>query len=309
MNTLGMDLGGTKLALGRWERGRLTHFATERVGQDRDPEAVLTRMAALARPLITADTQALGVACAGQIASDGLVQCSPNLGWENVPMASFLKEALGLPVAVGNDVQLALMAEHQMGAAQGSDHCVGVFVGTGIGGGLVLNGRPYRGATGSAAEIGHMTLLIDGPACGCGNFGCWEALASGPALARRTRSALQKGRLSRLHPEHLNAEDLERAIQQGDLLAREVVEEEGRFLGIGLANLMNLFNPDRIVMGGGVIRHLPQLVEMAEQEAKERALAANSRDCTVVTAQWGREAGVIGAALLAANLAQQRPAA
>lgn len=309
MSTLGIDLGGTKLALGRWEQNRLTHFATELVGTDRRPDVVLARMAELARPLLTADTRAVGVACAGQIRDDGVILCSPNLGWENVPLARVLEDALHLPVRVGNDVQLALVAEHQLGAAQGSRHCVGVFVGTGIGGGLILNDEPYRGATGSAAEIGHMTLLIDGPACGCGNFGCWEALASGPALARRTKSALDKGRLSRLHPQHLNAEDLERAIQQGDLLAREMVEQEGRFLGIGLANLMNLFNPERIVMGGGVIRHLPQLVDMAEHEAKRRALAANSRNCTVASAQWGREAGVIGAALAAESAHTQRPAA
>jgi len=310
MTTLGLDIGGTKLAAGiMTDSGELLDYQTQMVHPSHDPERILSQIESLmgmvtgeGRPKITA----IGVACAGQIdPKSGTVLSSPNLGWRDVPLAEQLTDLTHLPVFIDNDVKLAALGEHHFGAGRDIDNLLCIMIGTGIGGGLILDGNLYDGAGGFAGEVGHTTVQWDGPVCSCGNRGCIEALASGPAIERSVTDAIRHGRTSLVselvggHLERVHASVLASAIKGGDVLAREAVGRAGYFLGVAMASWVNLINPERIILGGGVVRHLPQLLEIALAECRRRALRAPLEDLDVSLAHFGRESGVVGAAWFA----------
>jgi glucokinase len=310
MTTLGLDIGGTKLAAGILsDSGELSDYQTQLVHPSHDPDRILAQIESML-DMLASDGRpafdAIGVACAGQIDEhEGTVLFSPNLGWRNVPLARRLSEMTGLPVAIDNDVKLAALGEQRFGAGRGIDYLLTVMVGTGIGGGLMVNGQLYNGAGGFAGEVGHTTVEWDGPVCSCGNRGCLEAVAAGPAIERSVTDAIRHGRTSLVselvggHLERVHASVLASAIKGGDVLAREAVGRAGYFLGVAMASWVNILNPQRIVMGGGVIRHLPQLLELGLTECRRRALRAPMQDLDVSLAHFGRESGVVGAAWFA----------
>ena len=245
----------------------------------------------------------------------GVAVVAVNQPLKNVPFADIMAERLGLPVFADNDANVAVIAEHRAGAARGCNEVVMLTIGTGIGGGLILGGRPYRGAIGSAAELGHVVIEIDGPPCqgNCPNHGCVEALASGTALAR------EAVRFARERPGSGLARALEDGRElvgplvtelayDGDEAALEVIELIGTRIGVALANYVNIFNPEVIVIGGGVIGAGELLLAPARAVVAESSLPPSRDEVKIVAARFGVEAGMIGAAALAFDGLEQREA-
>jgi len=293
MATLGIDLGGTKIALGVLDGEELVYesrVATPREGS----EAVLQVMIAAAREALAespAPVRAIGVGTPGPIDYEsGVVIFAPNISnFANVAIVDALREALELPVYIENDANAAALAEHHLGAARGARHSFFVTVSTGIGGGLIVNDRVWRGSYGQAGEIGHVTVLAGGPLCGCGNRGCLEAVASGRALARDAGYAFARP---------LSTPELFELWRKGDEKARELVEGSAFYLGQALADVQKLFDPQVIVVGGGVgVGGGPEYLELVR-----RYYARNLRgwrSAPVRPAELLERAGVIGAALAA----------
>ena len=246
-----------------------------------------------------------GIAAAAIIdIGKGLVSEAPNLPrWHNIPLRDRLADSLGKPVFLLNDASAAALGEHRMGAGRGLDNLIYITVSTGIGGGLVINGQLYNGTDGCAAEIGHMIVLIDGPLCNCGKRGCFEALASGTAIARMARERLAEGNksclteLARGRIGDVTAEMVAEAARRDDGLALSVIAEAARYLGIGLANLVNLINPQMIIIGGGVSKMGAMLFIPARKSMKEHAFKLPARTVRVVRPRLGMDAGLFGAAI------------
>lgn len=277
-------------------------------GAGEGTEAVVSRIIAALRSSLAGagSVPGVGIACAGLIDGQrGVVITSPNLpGWSEVPLGEKVGQALGVFTLVENDANAAAVGEHRWGAGRGSQHLVYLTVSTGIGGGLVLGGSLYRGAWGTAGEVGHITVEVDGPPCSCGNRGCLEALASGSAIAREARQRLQTGQSTSLEdlaggdPSRVTAELVHRAALAGDRLAQELVARAGYYLGIGLASLVNLLGPQVIVVGGGVARMGEMLLSPARAEMRRRAYPYLAARVKVVPSLLGEDAGILGVASL-----------
>lgn len=309
---LGIDLGGTKVELALVDLdGRLSATHRRVTDSDGGPAPVIADIAAAAREVLARAEQpvrAVGVGVAGQVDGPaGVVRSAPNLrGWRDVHLVEALEGALGLPVAITNDVNATTLAEHAIGAGRGIDDLVVVFVGTGVGGGVVANGRLVEGAGGHAGELGHMTIVVDGRPCSCRNRGCFEAYCGGWAIAERAREAVDGApEAGRLLLElaggrnAISAATVDRAAAQGDPLARRLVDETGHFLGAGLIGIVHALNPRRVILGGGVIAGMPHLIATAAAHVRERAMEVFLEGLEIVPAGLGVEAGVVGAALLA----------
>lgn len=237
---------------------------------------------------------AVGVGAPGVIhAETGVVVKSPNFpDWNNLPLKKELEIALALPVSIENDANAAALGEQWRGAGRGLASMIFLTLGTGVGGGIVLDGRIWPGADGMAGEIGHMTIIPDGRKCGCGNTGCLEMYASsrGIVMTYQERSA-------RLQV--ITSEEIYQAARDGDALAGDVMNDMGRLLGIGIANLINIFNPEMIVIGGGVKDAWPLFMEAVREEIKKRAFEYPAARTQIVPSVLGDDAGMIGAAALA----------
>ena len=320
--TVGVDLGGTKIEVALVDaEGRILESSRRATDAESGAESILAELTAglTEGGLSSVDhaVAAVGIGVAGQVEpASGTVWHAPNLGWRDFPLGARLAEALGLPVSVLNDVQAATYGEWRHGAGRGVDDLVCLFVGTGIGGGVVSQGRLMRGAGGSAGELGHLVIERHGPPCSCGGRGCLEAFASGWAMARRAREALAAEpragatllALAGGDAGSLNAEIVAQAARQGDALARRLLRETGEALGAGLTSIVNAFNPSLIILGGGVIEGLPELIEMAAGEARSRALDAALASLRVVRPGLGPHAGTIGAAAWARHELELAPA-
>ena len=308
---VGIDLGGTKIASALVDGEDRILFSRRRPTlRERGPDAIIADVVEAIREAAAESGGGplpVGVAVCGQVARDsGVVRASPNLaGWHDVPFRSRLEDAVGYPVAVANDGNLIALGEWR--ASPDPDRVlVAVYVGTGVGGGAVLDGRPYLGEGGYAAEIGHMTIVVDGRPCPCGNRGCLEAYAGGRAIAQLAREAVttapENGSAILEEaggPDDVSAEALARAYDRGDRLAGELVREIGKHLGAGLVGVANAFNPGHLVLGGGVIEGLPDLVDLAADHLRAHALPAVVEQLEIRRTQPGLDAGVIGAATLA----------
>ena len=312
--TVGVDIGGTKMETALVDaQGNILASSRRPSGINLDPAMAIADITACVGELqaeaSAASVAAVGLGVAGQIDSDnGIVRESPNLPkWSNVPIRHELERALSIPAFAINDVQAATWGEWQKGAGQGVLDLVCMFVGTGIGGGIVANGRMYTGATGSAGELGHTVVDYRGPSCRCGNWGCLEAHAGGWAIALRAQQAVatdpEAGKamlaLAQDDPEALTAATVSEAAHQGDPLAQRLVAEVGEALGAGVASVVNAFNPSLVIMGGSVIEGLPELMGMVKESVQRRALPSARDAVEVVKAQLGNHAVVVGAALMA----------
>jgi glucokinase len=318
---VGVDLGGTKVLARVVDPARpLDALATARVDTPRGPDAIVAAIADLvARVGGLAGGPppvAVGVGAAGLVGDGGVVRTAPNLpGVVGLELGARLEAVLGRPVVVENDATCAMVAEHRAGAAAGFDHACLVTLGTGIGGGLIIDGRLVRGAGGLAGEPGHVVVDPNGPPCPCGRRGCWERFASGSGLGRLAREAAEAGRADRVvalaggDPEGVRGEHLTRAALEGDPDALEVMRTFAWWVALGLANLAALLDTEVLVIGGGLVAAGPLLLDPTREAFAKHLLGFSQRaPVSVVLAALGPEAGAIGAAFLAADLAVGRGA-
>jgi glucokinase len=312
---IGIDLGGTKIA-GASVAPDGTILAETRLPtlSEEGVDPVIGRIVACIRDLEAqaADTSTgtlagIGLGAAGATDSrSGVVIMASNLKWKNVPLRDLLLARLGaspgLPVRVDKDTNAAVLGEMLFGAGRGTRHLFYATVGTGVGGGMVLDGRLYHGATEGASDLGHLVLEPDGILCGCGKHGCLETLSSGPAIARQAREALAQGRassLSAIPAESLTAVEVVEAAQAGDALALDVLAQAGHYLGVALAYYLDLNNPELIVVGGGVPTAAGDLfLEPVRRTMAARALPYNAQAVRLTLPGLGKNAGAVGAAAL-----------
>jgi len=314
---VGVDLGGTKiLAAVVTADGKIMGQAKRKTKPETGTESVIERIvktvddALASAKTLRSEVRAVGIGAPGPIDPDtGTVLMAPNLnGWENVPLAKTLSEQLGMPVFLDNDVNVGTLGEFVYGAGRGAKDVIGVFVGTGIGGGLIIGGQLRSGARHAAGEIGHMIVLAEGPYCGCGNRGCIEALASRTAIVNSLRMAMQSGRKTVLTEalagggvERLSSGVLAQAWKSNDTLTVEVLTRVQYYLGLHLASLVNFLDPELIVLGGGVIEALGEdflqpIRRVAYQHFTQRRDASQVK---IVLSQLGDNAGILGAAVAA----------
>lgn len=307
-----IDLGGTKILTAVVSSNgdvRASDRIATRAGEG--PEAVCEEMVASLRracaeagaPLET--LTGIGVSAAGPLdAARGVLADPPNLpGWKDVPLGRMLQGRCGLRVVLENDANAAVLGEYAFGAGRGTRDMVYITVSTGIGGGVICEGQLYRGASGAAGEIGHMTVAYGGERCGCGRPGCLEAYASGTAIAREGRRAAESGNSPALAAlaaggQPIDAEAVARAAEAGDAAATAILAQAAEYLGVGLMNTVHLFNPELIVLGGGVSNLRGRVIEPAIAFMREHAFPTMAAAVRVVYAARGDEAPVLGAAAL-----------
>jgi len=311
---LGIDLGGTKIltAVANTQGKMLSrdHSITRaKEGQDVVVKSILESVGrALDQAHISAaDLAAIGLGAPGLSNPEtGILFTSPNLpGWKDVPLRDIIEKKLGKKAFLINDANAAAVGELYFGAGKGARNSIYITVSTGIGGGIIIDGKIYTGATGTAGELGHMVIDDEGPQCNCGNRGCWETLASGTALAREARHRIKEGAATSILKyadgkiEKINAEAIHEAAQAGDKLANELIAQTAYYLGVGLANLINIFNPEVIIIGGGLSNIGDILLEPAFKEAERRAFKQAYQAVRFARAELGRNSGVLGAAAFA----------
>lgn len=319
---VGADIGGTNIRAGVVDdAGRILGEARRpslsenglRAAVERCIEAIEEALDNAG--LATRDVRAVGLGVAGSLRSqEGICVYSPNFAdSRGVPILPPINAALGLPSFMLNDVFVQTLGEHTFGAGRGYDQVVMITLGTGIGGGAIIDGELRVGPTEGFAEVGHMTIEPEGPFCHCGNRGCWEALAGRDAIVRRAITKIQQGgqtaiaemieyRLGSITPALIA-----RCAEQGDSLAIEVLTETGYYLGIGIANLIQLYNPEALIVGGGIAQAGRLLFEPILRTVRARAHMVPAATCRILPSQLGDDAGIIGAAVLAArNLTRAR---
>ena len=310
---LGIDIGGTKLCVGcvAEDGSAVRGLASAPTHAEAGASDVVDRIVALAERCLAQTRQELpgveilgvGVGAPGPLDTrSGIVLLTPNLGWVNLPLRQIIRDRLGLPAELDNDANCAVLGESWVGAARGSRNAIGITIGTGIGGGLILEGRLYHGASDVAGEIGHMTIDTEGRRCKCGNYGCLEAYASGPNIALRAIEAMEAGAETSLASyvggdvSKLTAQTVYEAAHAGDELALEVVNDTAKFLGVGVANLLNVFNPEVVVICGGVTLAGDHLFVPLRRETARRAFKPAVAACRIVPGELVGTAGVYGAA-------------
>jgi glucokinase len=310
---LGIDIGGTNLVVGSVaeDGSAMVASASEPTHSEAGATDVVDRLVGLAERAIAttrreapgAEILGVGVGAPGPLDTKlGIVLLTPNLGWVNMPLRQLIHDRLGLPAALDNDANCAVLGEWWVGAARGARHAIGITIGTGIGGGLIVDGRLYHGASDVAGEIGHTTIDTEGRRCKCGNYGCLEAYASGPNIALRAVEEMEAGAESRLRAlvggdlRKVTAQTVYQAAADGDELALEVVNDTAKFLGVGIGNLLNVFNPDLVVVCGGVTLAGDHLFEPLRREVARRAFKPAVSACRIVPGELAGTAGVYGAA-------------
>jgi glucokinase len=310
----GVDLGGTKILAGVFDSG-LNCLGRAKVStkSERGPEEVMERIARCVRDAVDEcdrdlkQVKAVGVGAPGTVdAATGRVIFAPNLGWEDVALKKTLEKELGTPVFVENDANAAVLGVYETELSAKPRHVVGIFLGTGIGGGIILDGKLFSGFTGTAGEIGHMVLQVGGPKCNCGNQGCFEALASRTAIFRKLTEAVAAGKKTilteSLGPDlaDLRSGDLRKAIKKGDKLVETIIEEAAEYTGIAVANLINIINPEVVVLGGGVIDALgDEMMAIILETARDYGMSGALKGVDIIASKNGDDAGIVGAAVLA----------
>ncbi len=314
---VGVDLGGTKIMAGVFD-SQLRCLATARLSTkaQRGPEAVIDRIARCIRDAVDEcdlqmkNVRGIGVGAPGAVnPEEGRVIFAPNLPeWKDVPLQKDLGKQLDLPVQVENDCNVCTLGVYHAELKAKPKSVVGIFIGTGIGGGLIIDGRPYSGFNRTAGEVGHMVLEVSGPKCSCGNRGCFEALASRTAIFRQIQAAVKDGQktvlVDMLGPdlEDLRSGDLRKALKKGDKLVERVIEEAAQYTGIAVANLLNVLNPEVVILGGGLIQQLADdMMSIIVETAKDYAMPGTVRGIDIVASELGDEAGITGAAVLVRN--------
>jgi glucokinase len=311
---VGVDLGGTKILTGIFTP------ALKCIGKvklstkaERGVDVIVDRIARCVRDAVDEcdldlkQCRGVGIGAPGAVDFDaGRVIFAPNLGWRDVPLKKELEKRLDVPVFLENDCNVCTLGVHERELGGKPRHMIGIFVGTGIGGGLILDGKLFSGVNHTAGEIGHMVLKVGGEKCGCGNKGCFEALASRTAIFNRILAAVKDGQKTVLTDmlgdklENLKSGDLRKAIRRGDKFVEEVVDEAAEYIGIAVGSLMNLFNPEIVVLGGGVIDALEEeMFKIITKTARDYAMPGAADGVEIITTRLGNDAGITGAAVLA----------
>ncbi|KUK35099.1 MAG: Glucokinase, ROK family, partial [Caldanaerobacter subterraneus] len=307
----GVDLGGTKISTGLVdEKGNIIRSTKIPTMAEKGPEEVIKRIEQSVYDVLKeaglklSDLKGVGIGSPGPLdAKRGVVISPPNLpGWDNVPIVDILSHKLGVKVKLENDANAAAIGEHLFGAGKGIDNFVYITVSTGIGGGVIIEGKLYSGENSNAAEIGHHTINFNGPRCNCGNYGCFEAFASGTAIARFAQEGIQNGKDTMIRDLAkdgvVKSEHVFEAAKLGDEFAKELVDNEAFYLGVGISNIMAFYNPKKIAIGGGVSTQWDMLYDKMMETIKKKALKPNAEVCEVVRAELGENVGVLGAAAL-----------
>jgi glucokinase len=318
---VGVDLGGTKILSGVFDP-QLNCLGRNKIStkSERGADEVIERIARCVRDAVDEcdldfkQLRGVGVGAPGAIdAGSGRVVFAPNLQWQNVPLKKILEKDLGVPVLIENDGNSAMLGVFETELQAKPRGVIGIFIGTGIGGGIIVDGKLYSGFNGTAGEIGHMIIEVGGPKCNCGNQGCFEALASRTAIFRKITAAVKDGQKTlltdMLGPElnDLRSGDLRKAIRKGDGFVEKIVEEAAEYTGIATANLINIFNPEIVVLGGGVIDALSdEMMAIIVETAEDYIVSGTSKGVEIVASKKGDDAGIIGAAVLARKAAKEK---
>src|SRR5690349_15507884 len=312
---VGVDLGGTKILAGVFNGGMecigTSKFSTK---SQRGIDAVVERISRAVQDAVDEadlslkNVAGVGIGAPGAVDfGNGTVIFAPNMeGWKDVPLKKELEKQLGVPVFVENDCNIAALGVYVAELKSKPRHMVGMFVGTGIGGGLIINGELYSGSGHTAGEVGHMVLEVSGPKCGCGNKGCFEALASRTAIFQQIKSGVKDGQKTLLTEmlgddlDDLRSGDLRKAIRRGDKFVDRVIESAAEYIGIATANLVNILNPEVVVLGGGVIEALAdEMMSVIIETTQEYAMPGSMKGVEIIASKLGDNAGITGGAVLA----------
>ena len=312
--SVGVDLGGTKILAGVFN-AQLECIGRARVSTkaQRGADEVIERIVRAVKDAIDEcdldlkQVKGIGVGAPGAVNPEtGRVIFAPNLGWEDVPLKKEIEKQIDVPVFLENDCNVATLAVYEVELKARPRHVVGLFLGTGIGGGLILNGELYSGFNRTAGEIGHMVIEVGGPKCGCGNKGCFEALASRSAIFRKIQTAVKEGQKTVLTEmlgpdlEDLRSGDLRKAMKRGDKFVEHVIEEAAEYTGVAVANLINVFNPEIVVIGGGLMEQLEDdMLAIIIETAMDYAMPGTAKGIEIVASKLSDDAGITGGAVLA----------
>lgn len=311
---VGVDLGGTKILAGIFNQQlKCSGRAKVSTKAQRGPDAVIDRIARCVRDAVDEcdlelkKIKGVGVGAPGPVDPEsGKVIVAPNLAWEDVPLKKDLEKQLDLPVFVENDCNICTLGVFETELQSKPQSMVGIFIGTGIGAGLILNGKPYSGFNRTAGEIGHMIIEVAGPKCNCGNRGCFEALASRQAIFRKIQSAVKDGQKTILTDmlgdelTDMRSGDLRKALRRGDKFVERIIEEAAEYIGIGVANVINLLNPEVVVLGGGIIDALEDdMMAIIVETAKDYVLSGTAKGIDIIASKLGDDAGIVGGAVFA----------
>lgn len=312
MYRIGIDLGGTNIVAGVVnDQYQIVTTAKRKTAMPRPAEAIMEDMVTVCREavenagLTMEDIAGVGVGSPGACNADtGVVEYANNLNFVNVPMRAFLEERLHKPVCVENDANAAAYGELVAGAAKGKNSCVCITLGTGVGGGVIIDGKIMAGHNFAGAELGHTVIVVDGEPCSCGRRGCWEAYASATALIRQTKRAMEAHRDSKMWEmtgglERVNGRTAFDAMRQGDAAGQAVVDGYIRYIASGITNMINIFQPEVLCVGGGICNEGETLMKpLREHIEKERYSQYSNKQTEICVAQLGNDAGIIGAAFL-----------
>lgn len=311
---IGIDLGGTKIYAAVIDRkGKIIGTARKRTKAEKGFEYTVKKMAKCATLAVQnanidySAVVAVGVGSPGPLdLKKGMIIETPNLKWKEAPLKDRLEKLLSRPVKIDNDGNVGILGEYAYGAGHRAEHMVGLFIGTGIGGGVILNGKLLHGYNENAGELGHMILNPNGPVCGCGNKGCMEAFASRLAIERLIRSAIERGSDSKIlddmddEGERIRSKRIADAFAANDPATVKAIETSARYVGLGVASLLNIFNPKVVVLGGGVVEAIGDpYVEMVRRTAEKNVFAISIRNVRIVPAELKDNSAVLGAAVLA----------
>ena len=309
---IGIDIGGTKILAGLIdERGRVIYKKKIPAAKEKGYRGVRNDVVGLIKGLLQENNikiqkiRRVGIASAGQIDNrTGKILFSPNLGWHNVPLKDDIEKAIGIDVFMENDVNAATYSEWKFGLKGIPRDAIGVFVGTGIGGGIVINKRLYRGFSNVGGEVGHITLNPYGYECRCGNRGCFESYCGGSYITERVKAEITAGYKGKIWGmiegklDSLNTGHIEEAYLLGDILCRRIWKEVIEYMGAALAGIVNLLNPETVILGGGVIYGSKYLTDETRAVVERRAMQASLKGLKIIKARLGEDAGIIGAAFI-----------
>jgi glucokinase len=311
---VGVDLGGTKILAGVFTNSlKCVGRSKMSTKAERGPAAVIDRIAHCVQDAVDEcdldikQVKGVGIGAPGSVDPDnGRVIFAGNLGWKDISLKKELEKQLQLPVFLQNDCNVCALGVHEVELEGRPRTLVGIFLGTGIGGGIILDGKLFLGYNRTAGEVGHMVLEVNGPKCTCGNRGCWEALASRSALFRQVQEAVKDGQKTVLTEmlgndlKDLRSGDLRKAIRQGDKFVEHIVEEAAKYTGIAVANLINVINPEVIVIGGGLMDALEnEMMPTVIESAREHAFPGSDKGIKILPSKLGDDAGITGGAVLA----------
>ncbi len=312
MYTLGIDLGGTNIVAGIVDENlKVIAKAKVKTNASRPAEEIVDDMAKVCfeacktAGISIDDIYACGVGSPGAINPvDGIVVTANNLGFKNLPLAQMLKDRTGVDFYIENDANAAAYGEFLAGSGRGVKNCIAVTLGTGVGGGIIIDGKLFSGSNYAGGELGHTVINVDGEACTCGRKGCWEAYASATALIRQTKAAMEKDKdslmwkLAEGNLDNVNGRIPFDAMRQGDKTAKEVVDTYIKYVAVGIANIINVFQPEKVCVGGGISGEKDTLINPIKEFVANEIYAVMGKPCEILVAELGNDAGIIGAAAL-----------